>query len=454
MDFPKLSDTQAECAVLSAACSRKDWLLDVLQTAKAEDFTTGETAAVFSVIAKMYEAGEEISVHTVGLKQKALEDAGYIKGRGLSLSDILLYPIMPHEFTAYMSALKESTERRRIFRAAQTAENMIRAGESSDVAFEQLERAVMERTKTGMNRELLTPQDMQKAILEAIENRADAEKRKQKVLYTSFAKLNRLSGGLEKGDLIILSAESGAGKSAFAMNIAYGTACVNKRPTLYLNSEMNTEQMALRWASFLTKVSHGALRNGSADANQLAEAVNAVDIMGNSKLYTLNIPDMQIAAVLGEVQRMKARYNIELAIVDYIGRMDALNMKDAKEWQVMKSAAQRLKTMAQELQITVVMVAQLTSDGGRLAQSSYMMHEADLWINIGKVQEEKLTESWPWNYVLTFRKARNVENGQKVMLHFHGDTLTFTDKESKAKELAGEAPTLAGMRLIKGGVPL
>lgn len=445
LGYPKLSDIQAECAVLSAACYKKDWLLDVLQSVSAKDFTTAETAAVFSVISKMYSAGEEVSVHTVAMKEKALSDAGYVRGRDLGIVEIIGNPPLSTDFPGYLSALKEMSARRTVYRAADTVLNMIRDGESSDVVYAALERAIIEKTKTDMKREILLPDDMQSAMFSAIEERADKATRNRRVIYTPFASLNRKTGGLEKGDLVILSAESGVGKSAFAMNIAYGTAVLNKRPTLYMNSEMNTEQMALRWASFVSKVPHGDLRNGTASAEQVSKALDAVEIIGGSKLYTLNMPDMQIASVLGETMRAKARYGVEVVIVDYIGRMDALNSRDVREWQVMKSAAQRLKTMAQELEIPVIMIAQLTSDGGRLAQSSYMAHEADLWLNIGRIAENDLARCWPWNYVLTFRKARNVAVGQKVMMRFQGETLTFTDKQGEAERMAGEAPADAGM---------
>lgn len=454
LDFPMLSDVKAECAVLSAACYKKEWLLDVLQTVNEKDFSTSETAAVFSVISKMYNAGEEVSVHTVAMNQKALSDAGYIRGRDLGLVQIIDNAPMESEFDGFLSALKEMASRRLLYQTVDKVMKMVKQGESSSALYEEIEKTLVEKTKTDMKREVLLPDDMKSAIEKAIDDRADADKRNKHVLYTAFPSLNRRSGGLEKGDLVILSAESGAGKSAFAMNLAYGTACLNRRPTLYMNSEMNTEQMALRWASFISKVSHGALRNGTASVEEIAKAKEAVGVIKNSKLYTLNIPDMQIASVLGEVLRAKARYGIEVVIVDYIGRMDALNAKDVKEWQMMKSAAQRLKTMAQELQLTVIMIAQLTSDGGRLAQSSYMSHEADLWLNIGKIAEDRLQECWPWNYVLTFRKARNVEAGQKVMLRFDGDTLSFTDKETDAKEMAGSKPTVKTGRAKEEDIPL
>lgn len=433
----RLADVSAECFVLSSAVYREDWLLDVLQKVNVHDFTRDETRAMFSVISNMHERGETISLETVALHGKELSEAGYVAGRDLTLSAMIGNPPIDTDVSSYISTLKELTMRRHIYRAAQTAAHMIEQGEMSDAALSEMERVVMEKTATGMTREMMSPSDMGDAIEAAVKERMNSKAIRNRVLYSTFGRLNNCAGGFEKGDLVILSAESGAGKSAFAMNLAYGIAVTMKRPLLYLNSEMSKNQFALRWASFLAKVSHSALRNGKATQMEAKSAIDTGAIMRNSTIWTLNMPDMQIASVLAEVRRAKAQHNIEMAIVDYIGRMDTMNAKDrGEEWQMMKSGAQRLKTLAQELDITVVMVAQLTSDGARLAQSSYMVHEADLWMNLSRIKEEDLQKAAPWNYFLKFRKARNVQVGREIPLRFDGDTMRFTDVKEDAEDMA------------------
>lgn len=433
----RLADVGAECAILSAAVFKEKWLLDILQSVAADDFTRNETRAVFSVLSSMHKSGEKISLETIAMHEKELADAGFVKGRDMTLTQIVGNPPLSADFQSKLSIVKEMTARRAVLGTSTLAARLINQGEMADVAFAELEKLVMERTSTGMTREMLSPHDMAMAIADAVEERANKDARNKRVIYSSFGLLNMYCGGFEKGDLIILSAESGAGKSAFAMNLAYGIAICERRPLLYLNSEMSKNQFSLRWAAHIGKVSHSSLRNGTATSYELGEAVKAADVMDKSALWTLNMPDMQIASVLAEVRRAKARHNIEVAIVDYIGRMDTMNAKDrGEEWQMMKAGAQRLKTLAQELDITVIMVAQLTSDGGRLAQSSYMVHEADLWLNIARIKAEDLQKCAPWNYTLSFRKARNAEAGKTVMLRFDGDTLTFTDKQSEAEEMA------------------
>ena len=122
-----------------------------------------------------------------------------------------------------------------------------------------------------------------------------------------------------------------------------------------------------------------------------------------------------------------------MAVIDYIGRMDTTNNPNRKDWELLKSAAQKLKTMAQDLQMVVIMIAQL-SESGRLAQASYMSHECDLWLNLTKIQKEDLEKYFPWNFVAQIRKARNADTGKPMFLRFDGDTITFTDRKKEAEE--------------------
>jgi hypothetical protein len=146
------------------------------------------------------------------------------------------------------------------------------------------------------------------------------------------------------------------------------------------------------------------------------------------------MPDMQIGNILSEIRLLHKRYGLEMVIVDYIGRMDTMNVKDSiKEWQLMLNSARMLKTIATELKIVVVMVAQLTKDGGSLAQGSYMKHECDLWLNIIRWKDDaSLAENYPWNCLMEIRKARSADTGRGIRMYFNGDTLTFTDNEERA----------------------
>ena len=135
----RLANVGAECAVLSAAFYREDWRLEILQSLSVEDFTRAETRAVFEVMRNMDLRGEKISVESLTLHDKELADAGFIKGRDLSITDITLAIPNQYDFAGYVESIKEMSARREVFRSAQTAARMIQQGEMSEVAFAELE---------------------------------------------------------------------------------------------------------------------------------------------------------------------------------------------------------------------------------------------------------------------------------------------------------------------------
>ena len=432
-------DAQAEQQLLAAMMQKKEYLLDIISSLKSDDFTEPSNKAMFNIIKAMADNGEDVNPQSVMIKHKE-EIAELNFGRSFIL---MATDFMEHQAVEpLIQRTKENTSLRRLLVLSDTVRRMIKEGDGSADIYETVEKAVIDRTSDSAGRTYVTPEDMATAGIEAMFNRLDEATRKKNVLYSRFKKLNYITGGFDKGDLVILSAESGAGKSAFAMNLSRDIGITQKRGLLYLNSEMSTEQMALRWDSYLAGVSHSDLRMGKVSQADQDKVQAANESLYSSKLYTVNIPDLQIANVLAEVRRSKERYGVEMAIVDYIGRMDTMNDRDAKEWQVLLNAARQLKTLAQELGIVVVMVAQLTSDGGRLAQGSYMKHEADLWLNIKRFSDEEEQKLFPWNATIEFRKARNAETGCKLLMHFCGDILTFTDDEKEAQALCAlERPT-------------
>lgn len=421
-------DLECEKHILAAMLQRKEWLLDAIAELKASDFTTERCRRVFNLICQRYVDQEPVNVSALFVNH-----AEELKANAFSVADAQ-YLVLKDEVPAMIRRMKEQTKLRELLSISDIIRGKVNSGDGAEEIYADLENMIASRDSAGLERTYIGPQDMAMAILDSISERMDPEKRSKLVLYTQYKKLNYASGGFEKGDLVILSAQSGGGKSAFAMNVAYCIGVTQKKPVLYLNSEMSTRQMADRWGSFIAKLSHSKIRNGDITDDDYRHVMHAAEVFNTGQLYTINIPDLQIANVLAEIRRARIRSGIELAIIDYIGRMDTISSKDVKEWQIMKNAARQLKTLAQELDITIIMVAQLSEDGGRLAQGSYMKHEADLWLDIKRIPEGDEQSKYPWNCYIEFRKARNAENGKQIPMNFFGDCLTFTDDKTEAQK--------------------
>lgn len=420
-------DPENERYILGACTEGPEYLGEALAELTAADFYQRENNIIFEAMAKMYQDGREVTAQTF-----YIEHSDMIKRLGVSWTKITDVFTNPTAFKVAIAKLKETTKARSLMTLSDTIRRDIENGTSVDEVRARIEIA-LSKCENAAGRHYISPKDMSRICLDVVAERMEPEGRAKKCIYTCFGALNKATGGIESGDLIILSGSTGGGKSAFAANLARDVCVTQKLPGLYINSEMSADQMALRWSAILAELSHTALRAGKlsdCDFNKLPLKLDAFDTGG---LHTLTIPDLRINTVLSEIRRFKAKENIRLAIVDYIGRMDFLDSK-ADDWQLLTGAARRLKTIAQEQQLAIIMLAQLSASG-KLAQASYMSHEADLWLNLRKPNEEEtktfLGSKDPWNMVLEIVKGRNTRTGA-MPLYFFGDRLTFTDDKAKA----------------------
>jgi replicative DNA helicase len=452
----ELSDKVTEENVLALIMNAKhrDVIADVFARIDSDLFYYEPNKQLFLLLFDCYMAGEETTVESVN-KRHPQE----IKAISKKLQTSIIQMALGYHRLNFEENLMEKSEDmiglmadslviRKKMRDLHEIQTRIAKGldneESPEKTYAAIETLLLKNNSSSSNRTYLSPKDMAMLMIEAASERMDKTKRDNEVMFTSYKQINYASGGLEKGNLVILSAGSGVGKSALAINLVRDVAYVSKKSVLYLNSEMTNKQQAQRYNSLLAKVSHRALRNGEITDKQFNKIQQVADDFSKRQIHTITIPDMQLSHVVAEIKRMKTRSNVEFVVVDYIGRMDISKSfgKDLQEWQVMEQIARDLKNLALELDIVILMVAQLSSNGETLAKSSSMKNECDLWLNLKRVGKEdkknyydathEKLEDW-WNVILEFRKARSAQFGAKVLMHFYGDELLFTDDEEEAK---------------------
>lgn len=422
-------DLNAERYLLGCMTYGTEYLSEVFAAGIEDDFTLRENKIVFELMKKDFENSEVITQQSFFIRHGAML-------KDLGVNWIWLTDVLPHieDCRTAIRKLKATTKARKLLALSDTIRREIDVGKDINEL-----RAIVEnelsKMETSSTRSYIGPKDMAASILDVVASRMDSDTRNKKCIHTGFGKLNRVIQGLESGDLVILSGGTGGGKSAFAMNLSKDIAVIQKLPLLYLNSEMGPEQLALRWASLVGGISHTKLREGITQ-EEYQKLVTKLEAYYKGHVHSLTVPNLRVDVVLSEIRRFKSQYGIRVAVVDYIGRMDFLDSKNKDDWQLLTGAARRLKTLAQEQNIVIIMLAQLNASG-RLAQASYMSHEADLWLNLRKPGEDELREfenrQEPWNMVLEIQKARNAPTGT-LPLYFAGERLLFTDNEKEARE--------------------
>lgn len=418
-----ISDYRTEAKTIVAMINFPDALDDGMARLTMEHFQDRTHKELFLIISKLYQANKPVSAVTVA------PDA--LKISGFELKKIMdTVMVNKGEFNFLVDRLEDMRQGRIVFGLCETANTRL-DNEPTNEVVDSLTESLYGVGLQIKQDEVISGQELALRALAHIDNRA--KKGQSGAVYTQWPKLNRMVGGFEPGDLVIISAPTGAGKSAFTQNILSSLSVIQTIPSLYVNSEMSEEQMSLRWAAMLTKnpeLTHSKLRAGDLKEKDYKEITDAMDRLYNSKFACVTIPDLSIDRVSGVIRRYQKRNNVKAVAVDYIGRMDTMNAK-LREDQVLLNAAKKLKTLAQQCKVIMFMVAQVKKDGS-LQSASYMENEADLHLRIepmGDAETEKMVaQLLPWNYRVHISKGRNCQKGW-MFFRFVGEKLTFLGEE-------------------------
>ena len=254
---------------------------------------------------------------------------------------------------------------------------------------------------------------------------------------TGISKLDDLTLGYKPGDLIILGAQTGHGKTAFALNAALASCIDGNRAVLYVNTEMSRKQIAYRWAAILSEMPLHRIRTGNLNNSEIESVTAALQSFSHSHFYTSYIPNLTPEKLQALARKAKLQHGIELLIIDYVGRMDT-NDPRHDEWQVLYQIVKSQKLLAQNLEMACMVLVQLNPDGS-LQGAKRMKNECDLMLKMvplcedlkdenerAKAQkkiEDKYSVAYEnFNYYLWVDKSRDSESGVNIPMVFNGAT--------------------------------
>jgi len=204
---------------------------------------------------------------------------------------------------------------------------------------------------------------------------------------TGFGDLDKMLIQLGKGDLVIVGARPGMGKTSFAMNIAVNVAKSSKKSVAIFNLEMSGEQLVTRILSSEALVDSGRLRTGQLKTEDWDNLANVVTSLSGCDIYIDDTSQINAAQMKSKLRRIP---NLGLVVVDYIGLMESTSKSDNRAQQV-GEISRSLKVMAKDFGIPVVCCAQLnratesrTGEGGKkptladLRDSGSIEQDADI----------------------------------------------------------------------------
>jgi replicative DNA helicase len=176
---------------------------------------------------------------------------------------------------------------------------------------------------------------------------------------SGYKDLDKMTAGLQKGDLIVLAGRPSMGKTALAMNIAESVAMNEKKNVVVFSLEMPSEALVMRLLASLGRVNQSKLRTGDMDEKEWANLTSAMQMLSESSLYIDDTPGITPGQMRAKLRRIaRAEGDIGLVVVDYLQLMRAPEYRDNRTLEI-SEISRMLKTIAKEFMTPVIALSQL-----------------------------------------------------------------------------------------------
>jgi replicative DNA helicase len=175
---------------------------------------------------------------------------------------------------------------------------------------------------------------------------------------TGYPDLDRLTGGLQSSDMIILAARPSVGKTSLALCIAYNVSLLAQQTVGIFSLEMSRDQLTHRMLSMHTGIDMQRLRTGNFREHELQLVIEGMGQLSSAPIYIEDTPGLSVMEVRSKARRLQAQSGVDLVIVDYLQLMQA--RRSDNRVQEVSDISRGLKALARELNIPVIAISQLS----------------------------------------------------------------------------------------------
>jgi len=351
---------EAECGVLGSIIIDPEAIVQVSDFLRADDFYRDAHRTIYEVILQLYEEHEPADFITICdelERRNKLEEVG-----GASYITSLVNQVPTSGNVEFYARIVERTAilRHLIHAAGQIAAIAYEEGDA-DIALDKAEQLIFNISQRHARSDFAHMRD----ILAEYMNKLDQLHERRGTIVgvpTGFTDLDRLTGGLQKSDLIVLAARPGIGKTSLALSIAHNSALKYQNSIAVFSLEMSKDQLAQRLLSMDAGIDQQRLRTGRIEDDEWDRIVYAMDTLSEANIWIDDTAGISTMEMRSKARRLQAEQGIDLIIVDYLQLMQATvgGKRNENRVQEISEISRSLKGLARELNIPVLALAQLS----------------------------------------------------------------------------------------------
>ncbi len=388
---------EAERALLGACLMDKNAANNVRGILSAEDFYAESHKLIYSSITRLVDEAQPCDPVTVGDALKVSGDLERIGGISY-ISSLLDSVPAPAAAAHYANIIREKAQIRALLSAAGNIlangyEGSYNASEMLDLA----EKAIFDVGQGRRSENLFPLRDLMQPVYDVMSQIKAAG---GVTGVPTFPDLDRrFLSGLQKGDLVLLAARPGVGKTSMAINIAQNASARHQKVVAVFSLEMPKEQLVQRILCTEARVNHDLVRKGMASKQDLRRLLKAIQSLSKAEMYINDTMSISAAEIRSQCRKLKMDKGLNLIVIDYIQLMQAAPGKRVENRQLEVAEISRsLKAMAKELDVPVLALSQLSRQAeqknekpnlSHLRESGALEQDADVVLMIHRVHRDE-----------------------------------------------------------------
>lgn len=349
---------EAEEAVIGAVLINPEVYFELSHILSPDDFYIHRLRFIWEAFQSLQSRQLPIDFLTTTQELEANKQLEEVGGQAYLAALLNQVPTTLHA-EAYARIIEAASTRRKMLTAANQIATLAYQQETAiETVIGEAEKAIFNVSERKLRNEV---QPIKVVLSEYYDHIEEMRRRADEVVGvpTNFLDLDRMTGGLQPSDLLIVAGRPGQGKTAFMLTVANNAALLHKKRVAVFSLEMSNEQVVQRLVAQQTGIDSQRLRTGKLTDDELPLFTQAIEVLGETRIFMDDTPSLSPLQLRTKCRRLHMEYGLDLIILDYIQLMSSETRTDNRVQEV-SYISRSLKQLARELNVPMLAAAQLS----------------------------------------------------------------------------------------------
>lgn len=357
-DRPAPHSLDAERAVLSACLRDETAMGEAIGLLAADDFHHPRHRAVFAAIQQLMQHGEPVEPVSIAVEMDRQGLLAEFGGPGF-IEDLLDVGSSPANLGFHARAVAERARLRRLIEIShEVSRDAFDGTTPADELLDHAQNELFQLAQVAERRSFVPLKQLASETFQQIQEAAQSKEEFTGV-PSGFIGLDKITGGMQRSDLIIIAGRPAMGKTSLALNLAYNAARNYQQPVGLFSLEMSSEQLCMRLISSQGRLDNHLLRTGKLKATDWPKLTQALNDLTKTPMFIDDTSSISLLELRSKARRMVQSHGCKMIVIDYMQLVNAGSRIENRQQEI-SLISRSLKGLAKDLNIPIIALSQLS----------------------------------------------------------------------------------------------